>query len=194
MLVNFIAAKFIGPVRWLLASTPWRCASLYPERRAPLNHRHYRHVCRRFLLALRCRRRRDGWVAAILVARAFQRACSVCDRAADFLNVGPSNGDKYYGGVLLPDGRVVLVPANAATIGLYDPATNTMTAGPNVDTSLDIYYGGVLLPDGRVVLVPEIAATIGLYEPGESLPPAYTLSKSLPTSWNALLLPYYNKL
>jgi hypothetical protein len=32
------------PVRWLLASTPRRCASLYLERRVPLNHRHHRQV------------------------------------------------------------------------------------------------------------------------------------------------------
>ena len=32
--------------------------------------------------------------------------------------------------MLLPDGRVVLVPDEAATIGLYDPATNTVTVGP----------------------------------------------------------------
>ena len=57
------------------------------------------------------------------------------------------------GGVLLPDGRVVLVPSNAATIGLYDPATNTMTVGPNVGMGPGKYIGGVLLPDGRVVLV-----------------------------------------
>ena len=48
---------------------------------------------------------------------------------------GPSVGMdqfKYSGGVLLPDGRVVLVPSNAMAIGLYDPAANTLTAGPNV--------------------------------------------------------------
>ena len=79
-------------------------------------------------------------------------------------NVGTS-GDKYQGGVLLPDGRVVLVPYSATTIGLYDPATNTMTVGPNVGTGGDKYRDGVLLPDGRVVLVPHNAATIGLYDP-----------------------------
>ena len=55
------------------------------------------------------------------------------------------------------------------------------------------YKGGVLLPNGRVVLVPAFADMIGLYDPNESLPPAYTLSRPLPLSWNALLLPYYNK-
>ena len=50
---------------------------------------------------------------------------------AGTLTVGPNVGaqGKYFGGVLLPDGRVVLVPCDAATIGLYDPATTTMTVG-----------------------------------------------------------------
>eukprot|EP01043_Picozoa_sp_COSAG02_P013398 COSAG02_NODE_536_length_20657_cov_91.744041_1_plen_353_part_10 len=34
---------------------------------------------------------------------------------------------KYFGGVLLPDGRVVLVPWNAKHVGLYDPSTDRWT-------------------------------------------------------------------
>jgi hypothetical protein len=80
------------------------------------------------------------------------------------------HGSRYFGGVLLPDGRVVLVPSNAAAIGLYDPDTSTFTAGPNVPTDSSgyhesMYCGGVLLPDGRVVLVPNNAAALGLYDP-----------------------------
>ena len=33
--------------------------------------------------------------------------------------------EKFAGGVLLPNGRVVLVPANANTVGLFDPSTST---------------------------------------------------------------------
>ena len=36
---------------------------------------------------------------------------------------------KYVGGVLLPDGRVVLVPANAAHVGLYDQSTDRWSEG-----------------------------------------------------------------
>ena len=38
--------------------------------------------------------------------------------------VVPAGGSKYLGGVLLPDGRVVFVPWDAAAVGLYDPGTN----------------------------------------------------------------------
>jgi streptogramin lyase len=71
----------------------------------------------------------------------------------------------YNGGVLLPDGRVVFVPYNATTIGLYNPATHaysTIAAGAPGNAA---YAGGVLLPDGRVVFVPSNATTIGLFNP-----------------------------
>ena len=59
-------------------------------------------------------------------------------------------------GVLL-----VLVPCNSATVGLYDPATSTVRAGPSVGAgNFPKYNGGVLLPDGRVVLVPFHSLTI----------------------------------
>ena len=98
--------------------------------------------------------------------------------------------------MLVPDGRVVFVPYNSATIGLYDPSTNTFTSGPGLGPDQSKFAGGVLLPDGRVVFVPRNSATIGLYDPSPSAArskPAYTLSQILPPSWNVALLPYYNK-
>merc|ERR1711939_892155 len=76
----------------------------------------------------------------------------------------------YQGGVLLPDGRVVLVPGNNAnTIGLYDPSIDTFKAGPHVGSGgnkhTHMYRGGVLLPDGRVVFAPGHTKTVGLYDP-----------------------------
>ena len=71
---------------------------------------------------------------------------------------------KYCGGVLLPDGRVVLVPGGANHVGLYDPSTDQWTEGKD-DLSAVSYSGGVLLPDGRVVLVPGGAMHVGLYDP-----------------------------
>ena len=71
---------------------------------------------------------------------------------------------RYFGGVLLPDGRVVMVPSYADHVGLYDPSTDQWTEGKD-DLSAVSYSGGVLLPDGRVVLVPGGAMHVGLYDP-----------------------------
>ena len=96
---------------------------------------------------------------------------------------------------MLPDGRVVFVPASNATIGLFDPRTNTFTSGPNVGSGHHKFCGGILLPDGRAVFVPSNSSTVGMFDPRTSTTrkPAYTLSQPLPPSWNVALLPYYNK-
>jgi len=75
---------------------------------------------------------------------------------------GAPGGNAYFGGVLLPDGRVVFVPTNATTIGLFNPVTNAYTTVAGAPGNY-AYLGGVLLPDGRVVFVPHNATTIGLY-------------------------------
>ena len=74
----------------------------------------------------------------------------------------------FKGGVLLPDGRVVFVPALNATIGLFDPSTNSFTGGPQADPPVPDhpkFSVGVLLPDGRVVFVPSYTTKIGLFDP-----------------------------
>jgi streptogramin lyase len=70
----------------------------------------------------------------------------------------------YSGGVLLPDGRVVFVPYNATTIGIFNPNTNTYSTIAGAPGNY-AYVGGVLLPDGRVVFVPYDATTIGIFNP-----------------------------
>merc|ERR1719326_896155 len=78
--------------------------------------------------------------------------------------VGSEQG-KFVGGVLLPNGRVVFVPVNSATVGLFDPSTNTLTSGPTAGSGQNKFCGGVLLPNGRVVFVPWSSATVGLFDP-----------------------------
>ena len=90
----------------------------------------------------------------------------------------------------------MFVPGWSATVGLFDPSSNTFTSGSNVGS--DGHYkfaGGVLLPDGRVVFMPNKSTTVGMFDPRTSTTrkPAYTLSQPLPPSWNVALLPYYNK-
>jgi hypothetical protein len=89
--------------------------------------------------------------------------------------------------VLLPDGRVVLVPCYAKTIGIFDPATNaysTIAGAPGGGA----YQGGVLLPDGRVVFVPYCAQTIGIFNPATN---AYSTVTNTPgefASYGGVLL------
>jgi len=91
----------------------------------------------------------------------------------------------YYGGVLLPDGRVFCVPYDATSARIYDPVTDTLSTPAGTYPGGDAYVGGVLLPDGRVFCVPYNATSARIYGAEVSTAP---LSTNLVTS------PYFNKL
>jgi hypothetical protein len=82
---------------------------------------------------------------------------------------GPPLPAGCLGCVLLPDGRVLLVPHMGAHPLLYDPRADTLAAS-QVDVSalseVAAYCaGGVLLPDGRVLLAPYMASAAVVYDP-----------------------------
>jgi hypothetical protein len=96
---------------------------------------------------------------------------------------GPAHGQVSYAflsGVLMPNGKVCLIPLQSAYVGIYDPVTNTYANGPAHGLSY-AFAGGVLMPAGKVLLVPYNSANIGLYHSGGSSPLADCLH------------PYYNK-
>ena len=75
----------------------------------------------------------------------------------------------YNSCVLLPDGRVLLVPWLATNLLIYDPKRDAITTSaaatpPELQTGAD-FAGGVLLPDGRVLLVPNNAPGALVYDP-----------------------------
>jgi len=79
---------------------------------------------------------------------------------------------KYNGSVLLPDGRVVLVPQTSNKLAIFNPVSNRFTENIFINTALDgtvtsadKYSGGVLMPDGRVAFVPLNSNKLGIYDP-----------------------------
>ena len=94
----------------------------------------------------------------------------------------------YYGGVLVPDGRVVFVPYNSATIGIFDPSTNTYSTISGAPGS-NAYRGGVLLPDGRVLFVPYSATAIGLFDPSTNTLNTSVLAGASDSCAGGVLLP-----
>jgi streptogramin lyase len=75
-------------------------------------------------------------------------------------------GAYFRGGVLLPDGRVLLVPDLATAAVVCDPLTGTAaTVTPPEPWEPEAFCGGVLLPDGRVFLAPNAAAKAWLFDP-----------------------------
>ena len=71
----------------------------------------------------------------------------------------------FFGGVLLPDGRVFCVPRNSTTARIYNPTTDTLTTPTGTYPGNIAFFGGVLLSDGRVFCVPHNSTTARIYNP-----------------------------
>jgi hypothetical protein len=77
---------------------------------------------------------------------------------------------KCVGGVLLSNGKVVFVPCDADSVGIFDPATDAFSV---VDISAKVYrnhkyFGGVLAPSGIIIFVPWYADQVGIFDPASS--------------------------
>ena len=82
---------------------------------------------------------------------------------------GPSAvaaNDAFTGGVLMPNGKVCLVPYTSDYVGIYDPIANTYTQGPSAVAADYAFEGGVLMPNGKVCLVPCRSDYVGIYDNG----------------------------
>ena len=102
---------------------------------------------------------------------------------------------KFWGGVLAPNGDIVLVPYNSDSIGVFKPSTGAFSL---IDISTFIahdykYVGGVLGHNGRIYLVPRNADSIGQIHLGNQ-EPAYQVAGGVDVTLGALLSPYFNKL
>jgi hypothetical protein len=75
--------------------------------------------------------------------------------------------NKYYGGVILSNQKIVFVPNSATQIGIFtlpDTFALSMAVIPNSEL-YDKYRGGILLPNGKIIFIPSSAAYIGIYDP-----------------------------
>jgi hypothetical protein len=75
----------------------------------------------------------------------------------------------YSSSVLMPDGRVVLVPSTSKSIGIFDTKTNLFSnLIPTGLTASGTGWGwnsGVLLPNSNIAFIPGSNSYIGLYNP-----------------------------
>jgi hypothetical protein len=85
----------------------------------------------------------------------------------------PSVGYELGGGVVLPNGKVLQLGANGNS-AIYDPSTNTWSAGPQIKNSSGILFApddapASILPDGQVVFVADEGPTLGTFSPPAEL-------------------------
>ena len=90
----------------------------------------------------------------------------------------------FVGGVLAPNGKVILVPYNSDRMGIYDPITNTYSDMVTYTHGKGdaAFAGGVLAPNGKVILVPYNSDRVGIYGRDHIL-----------KNKNDPLAPYFNK-
>lgn len=113
------------------------------------------------------------------------------------LGISLSVNNAFAGGVLAPNGKVILVPNGSSSpstippiVGIYDPDTNTYTNGPTVP-NIGRFIGGVLAPNGKVIFAPRSQPTIGIYDPVSNTytnGPAHGQNNSS-AYWGAVLAP-----
>jgi hypothetical protein len=72
---------------------------------------------------------------------------------------------RYCGGVLVPDGRVVLVPYDSTTVGIITPETNQYSTFAIGVSGVNRFVGGVLLPNGDVMFIPHANLNIWFFRP-----------------------------
>jgi hypothetical protein len=75
-------------------------------------------------------------------------------------------GNKFLGGLLLPDGRVFCNPFAVLYGSIYDPTTDSFTNTPNLIPNLYNTLGSVLLKNGNIYLIPSSGGILGVvYNP-----------------------------
>ena len=79
----------------------------------------------------------------------------------------PSSSQSFFGGVLAPNKKIILVPYNSSVVGIYDPYDNTFQTGVGGLgwPSIGNFAGGVLAPDGRIVFIPHNDPDVVTYYP-----------------------------
>ena len=93
------------------------------------------------------------------------------------------------GGVLLADGRVLLLPGTYSDLlecRIWDPATDAYTAAPELAEvpaiGLGAYLGGCVIPDGRMVFTPWYSRHLVVGKPGLGV--SYGRDIALAGFWN----------
>lgn len=69
--------------------------------------------------------------------------------------------------LLLPDGRVLIVPDDYSNVGFFNPYTNEFStvAVRGMPPATSKWRGGVLTPNGSVVFIPQAQSNVGVFNP-----------------------------
>ncbi len=93
---------------------------------------------------------------------------------------GLGGGNKWYGGVLAPNGKIYCVPGGATSVLIIDPQTNsadtsTISGLPGTSTPPN-WLGGVLAPNGKIYCIPWDASSVLIIDPAKNEADTTTMS------------------
>jgi hypothetical protein len=84
----------------------------------------------------------------------------------------PAGGNKWYGGVLAPNGKIYCIPWDADTVLVINPTDDTSVdfpvpnpPGATTPTSQDKWLGGVLAPNDKIYCIPYDATDVMVIDP-----------------------------
>ena len=110
----------------------------------------------------------QGWIGATCNA-ASQPVGSYwsVNQSPDYGNVVSfATGQAFFGGVLVPDGRVMFVPCFGANVGMFNIFNSSLSLiSYPCYNGTQMFKGGVLLPNGNVVCAPLNSANAGMFNP-----------------------------
>jgi hypothetical protein len=108
----------------------------------------------------------------LLLVASFVARASATEPTFRLVNSTTLWSGRFVGAVTVGDGRVVLAPAAAGCVGVFDPSdafpssefpSFSCVSHASIATGAGKYNGGALLHFGRVLFVPHTASTVGLF-------------------------------
>jgi hypothetical protein len=101
-----------------------------------------------------------------------------------------SDADKWYGGILAPNGKIYCIPHSASSVLVIDPKTNTTSSIPGAGTNTFKWVGGVLAQNGKIYGIPASSTSVLIIDPSSHTIDTSTIS-GLPVGlgkWNGGVL------
>lgn len=94
-----------------------------------------------------------------------------------------TGGGSFFGGVSIPNGRIIMVPYNSSNVGSFDPTCDRYSDMGLPCGFSQAFRGGVLAPSGKVVFIPYNYANVTVYvnEGGGSVSNVYTHNVPFPS-------------
>ena len=89
----------------------------------------------------------------------------------------PSGIDKWFGGILSPNGKIYGIPRTSTSVLIIDPETNTAntTTITGLSTDINKWHGGILAPNGKIYGIPHNATSVLRINTGLPKLPAWML-------------------